>query len=225
MPNLVFVFVVQVAFVASATAQPVGPRHRLEASVGGLWITGAEMGTEVAELRANRVPPAPFALFTTETRQAATAGFDVRIGYWLTRVIAVEGGFAYMRPELQTRISGDAEGAAPLNVGDDIDQYFIDASVVWLFERFRFMGQTVPFVSGGGGYLRQLHEGQTLVETGQVYNVGGGLRHWLRTSSTGWMRGLGVRFDGRVYILVDGVQFENRRKTHGALSGMLFITF
>ena len=35
--------------------------------------------------------------------------------------------------------------------------------------------RTPFFVSGGAGYLRQLHEEQTLVETGWSSYVGGGL--------------------------------------------------
>ena len=37
-----------------------------------------------------------------------------------------------------------------------------------------------PFVAGGAGYLRQLHEDRTLAETGQIYYAGGGARYWLR---------------------------------------------
>jgi hypothetical protein len=215
------------AFARPAAAQsPADARrsHRFEVTVGGLWLSAADVGGEVAELRANRVPPAPFRLFTTETHADAAPGVDARLGFWLTRDFAVEAGFVFARPPLETRITADAEGAAALTVSEDVDQYFIDANVVWLVDRFRFW-QLVPFVSGGAGYLRQLHEGRTLVETGQVYHVGGGLRHWLRMTDRGWIRGMGVRFEGRAYVLADGVQLEDRPRTHGAFSGSLFVTF
>jgi hypothetical protein len=163
-------------------------------------------------------------LFTTDTRADAAPGVDGRIGFWLTRDLAVEGGFVYARPPLDTRITADAEGAPALTVSEDFDQYFVDANVVWLVNRFRFW-ELVPFVSGGAGYLRQLHEGRTLVETGQVYNVGAGLRHWFRMTDRGWIRGMGVRLEGRAYVLVDGVQLEDRPRTHGAFSGSFFVTF
>jgi hypothetical protein len=199
-------------FAVPAMAQsPADGRraHRFEATVGGLWLSGADLGGDVAELRANRVPPAPFQLFITDARADAAPGVDARLGFWLTRDIAVEGGFVFARPPLETRITGDAEGAPALAVSEDVDQYFIDANVVWLVDRFRFW-ELVPFVSGGAGYLRQLHEGRTLVETGQVYHVGGGVRHWLRMTDRGWIRGMGVRLEGRA---------------HGAFSGSFFVTF
>ena len=200
-------------------------RHRFEVSIGGIWLGGAALGSDRAELRANSIPVGPFSLFTTDTHANGAPGFDGRIAYWLTRSLAIEGGFTRSEPELRTRISGDAEGAAALTVEEQIDQYFIDASAVWLIERFRFRQRTAPFVSAGVGYLRQLHEGRTLVETGQVYHVGGGLRHWLRVRERGWIRALGVRIDGRAYVLVDGVQFDDGPRTHGAFSGSFFVTF
>jgi hypothetical protein len=212
------------ALSASAQTRATGQRHRFEASIGGLWLGGATLGSNQADLRANRVPPGSFRLFTTDTRAAGTGGFDARVSYWLTRSLAVEGGFVRVTPELRTRISADAEGAAALTVAERIDQYFVDAGALWLLEKFRFRARTVPFVSGGAGYLRQLHEGRTLVETGQVYHAGGGLRHLIR-SDMGWIRAVGARFDARVYVLVDGVQFEERPRTHGAVSASMFFTF
>jgi hypothetical protein len=208
--------------VAQTTA--TGQRHRLEASVGGLWIGGGALGTTDAELRANRTPPSPFRLFTTESDAAAAGGFDLRVGYWLTEALAVEFGVVRTRPDIETRVSNDAEGAAAITLAEQLDQYFIDASVVWALDRFRVGDRTVPFLSAGGGYLRQLHEGRTLVETGQVYHVGGGIRHQLFAGLKG-IRAVGVRVDGRLYVLVDGVQLEERARRHGAVTGALFLTF
>jgi hypothetical protein len=198
-------------------------RDRFEASVGGLWIGGAGMGSTQAELRANNLTPTPFRLFSAETNAAAAPGFDARFGYWLTRSMGIEAGFVRVRPELRTRITADAESAPALTVAERIDQYFIDANVIWLLDGFRFR-RTVPFVSGGAGYLRQLHEGRTLVEGGQVYQAGGGVRHALM-SDVSWIRTVGVRLQGRVYVLVNGVQLEDRPRTHGAFSASVFVTF
>lgn len=221
----VTVLLVHHAYVPPASAQPsTSPRHRFEVSIGGLWIGSADLGSARAELRANSVTPEPFSLFTTDTRSASAGGFDGRVGYWLTRSIALEAGFVRSQPQLRTSITGDAEGAAALTVTERLDQYFVDGGVVWLLEKFRFRERTVPFVSGGAGYLRQLHEGRTLIATGQVYHAGGGLRHQL-AGNLRWIRALGARLDGRVYVLVDGVQLEDAPRTHGALSGALFVTF
>ena len=214
--------------LGGALAAAQGPadvqRHRFEAAAGGVWLGGASLGAGDAELRGNRVPADEFRLFSADTRAMAAPGFDARVGFWLTRTMAVEGGLVIARPVLRTSITSDVEGAPPLEVEERLDQYFFDGSVVLLLDALRF-GATVPFVSGGAGYLRQLHEGRTLVESGQVYHAGGGLRHWLRTRRTGRLRGFGVRVDGRLYVLASGVRLEDGPRTHGALSGALFVTF
>jgi hypothetical protein len=219
------------AWMAIVAATPAAqtaadrPVRRFEAAAGALWLNGAALGSGDAVLRANQVPGGDFTLFATETRAAAAPGFDARLGYWLTRTVALEAGFAFMQPALRTRITSDAEGAAGLTVEERLDQYFIDASVVVLLDALRFRERTVPFVSAGAGYLRQLHEGLTLVETGQVYHGGAGIRHWLRRRDAGFARALGLRVDGRVYVLARGVRLEDGPRTHGAISGAVFVTF
>ena len=220
---VVAVLATLVAQPAFAQRRPITSRDRVEASIGGLWIGGAALGSGEANLRANNVTPTPFRLFTTETNAAAAPGLDARVGYWITRSIAVEAGFVHARPELRTSVSGDAEGVAALDVRERIDQYFIDANVVGRLEQFSFRRMT-PFVSGGVGYLRQLHEGRTLVETGRVYQVGGGIRHPF-LNDVGWIRTVGLKLHGRVYVLTDGVQLEDRARTHGAISGGVYLTF
>jgi hypothetical protein len=199
--------------------------RRFEASVGGLWLGGAELGAGDAELRRNNIPTSEFPLFSAGTRMDAAPGFDGRVAFWLTRALAVEAGFVMTRPVVRTRISDDAEDAEALTVEEDLDQYFVEAAGVLLLDRFRIGDRTIPFVSGGAGYLRQLHEGRVLVETGQVYHLGGGLRHWLRVRDRGFLRAAGLRLDARAYFLANGFVLEEGARPHGSISGALFLTF
>jgi hypothetical protein len=211
---------------APAAAQAPGDRpvHRVEVSVGALWVAGGELGAGTAVLRANQVPQAPFTLFSVDTRVTSSPGFDGRIGFWLTRSLVVEGGFVYAQPAIRTRVSGDVEGAEAIDLEENLDQYFIDASASLLLDRLALWA-FVPFVQAGGGYLRQLHEGRTLVESGQVYHVGGGVRRWLRVRDRGFIHALGVRVDGRAYVLRNGFSIADGPRSHGAISGALFVTF
>jgi hypothetical protein len=210
---------------ASAQGTASDNRHRIEATIGGLWLGGAGMGSAQADLRSNNATaPAPFRLFSTESTMAGAGGFDGRVAYWITRTLAVEAGFVRVQPDLRTEISGDAETGSSFTVAERLDQYFIDANVVWLVERLRFRQRTVPFVSGGAGYLRQLHEGRTLVETGRVYEIGGGVRHEL-AGRLSFIRSLGLRLHGRAYFLEDGFQLEDEGRTQGAFSGAVYIVF
>jgi hypothetical protein len=200
------------------------PSHRFDVSVGALWLGGSPLGSDQAQLRANRVQPAPFSLFGADTRIEPAAAFDGRIGFWLTRWLVVEGGLVYSKPSVRTRVFADAEGAEALTVAERLDQYFIDVSGVLLIDRLEVAG-FVPYVTGGAGYLRQLHEGRLLVETGQLFHGGGGVRRWLTLRERGFIRAVGVRVDGRVYALVNGFEFDDEARPHGAISAAMFVTF
>jgi hypothetical protein len=223
-----FLLVAMLVSAASAMAQTADerPTQRIEAAAGGLWLGGASLGSSPADLRGNRTgTAAPFTLFTTESRFGSAPGFDVRVGYGLTKAFVVEFGLAYSRPEVRTRIANDVENVPELTVAEPVQQYFFDGSVVMLLDRFAIGGRTVPFMSGGAGYLRQLHEGQTLVQSGQVYHLGGGIKHWLALRDRGFVRGAGIRVDGRLYLLVKGIELEERVRPQGAISGSFFLTF
>jgi hypothetical protein len=211
----------------SASAQTAAERapHRFEASIGGMWLGGGGIGAADAELRRNAIPTTDFPIFGTDTDVHGSPGFDARVAYWLTRSIALEAGFVMTVPVVETRVTGDIEDAGDLTLEEDLDQYFVEASAVLMLDRFHLGSRTVPFVSGGAGYLRQLHEGQTLIETGQVYHVGGGIRHWLRLRDSGFLRAAGLRVDARVYLLANGFAFDDGARPHGAITGALFLTF
>jgi hypothetical protein len=217
--------------VASASV-PVGaqtaserPAHRFEVSLGAAWLAGADLGSRDADLRGNAIPTNDFTLFSADTRVEATPGFDGRAAFWLTRSLAAEAGFVVTRPPVRTRVAGDIEDADDLTLEEDLDQYFIEASAVFLLDRFAIGDRAVPFVSGGAGYLRQLHEGRTVIETGQVYHVGGGIRYWLGLGDTGLIRAWGLRADARAYFLANGFSLEDGARPHGAITASLFVTF
>jgi hypothetical protein len=211
---------------AAAAQSPADnrPVRRLEVAVGGGLFGGAALGEEDANLRANSAGSEPFRLFATESVLTRAPGLDVRAAWSLSRRYSVEGTFSFGRPELQTSISSDAEGAPPLVVVEWIDQYLIDAGLVVMLDELR-IGSIVPVVAGGVGYARQLHEGRTLIENGYFVHVGGGLRHWLFTRGRGLLKGAGLRGDARLVILDDAVAVDDSPRSHGAISGGLFVVF
>lgn len=211
---------------AGASAQTPAPRPlpRVELDLGAGLLGGAGAGSADANLRANDPARQPFRLFSTESRFARAPEFHVRAGLPLNPRLTVEGGLTVSRPDLSASISQDVEDAPPLTVSERIDQYFIDASVVFMLPELQF-GSVVPFAAAGAGYLRQLHEGQTLVEHGQVFHAGGGLKYWLLARAAGFVRAAGVRGDARAYFMREGVSFEARPRPHMAISGSVFVGF
>ncbi len=198
---------------------------RVELELGGGLFGGAGLGAGDADLRANEQARQPFRLFTADSRFVRAPAVHLRAAVPLGRHYGVEGGVTWGRPEIRTSLAADAEGAAALTSVERIDQYVFDASLVWMLEAFRLGERLIPFVSGGGGYLRQLHEGRTLVEHGQAYHAGGGVKYWLFTRTDGLVRSAGIRGDARVQLLRGGIAFEDRPRPHAAISGGLFVGF
>jgi hypothetical protein len=198
---------------AAPAAGPADPR--LELSAGALYLQGYSLGSRDATLTPNQPGGGSFTLFATSSDLEAVPGFDGRLAYNLTRTVQIEGGLVFGQPRVVTRISGDTESAPDVTATETLQQYIVEGGAVLLLRRIAFAGgRAVPFVSGGIGYLRQLHENNELVETGRSYQAGVGLKYWI---SAGRMR-LGVRGDARVYVLEDGFTLEETpsRRTFGA---------
>lgn len=210
-----------------ADAQTTEPRRvrRVEVDAGGGILRGADLGSADANLRASDPARRPLRLFSTGSRFASAPTFHVRAGFAFNRRIGVEGGLMVSHPDLRTSISADAEDAPAITIAERIDQYGIDAGVVVMLSELSLGGRTVPFVAAGAGYLRQLHEGQTLVEQGHAYHAGGGVKHWLLSRDRGFISAAGVRADARVYLMSGGIAFEDRLRPHVAISGSVFVTF
>lgn len=216
-----------VPVLASAqSAEPATLRaHRATVSGGVTWSGSYSIGSRNATLRTSAVgaAPPPFTLFSAASTVESIAGFEGRVGFTLTRSLAVEVGGTFVRPKVSIAISADPEAASQVLEGEELHQYVFDAAAVWQLP-FRFGRRARPFVSGGSGYLRQLHQGRTMVETGQIYYTGAGLRYWLR-GGDGIKRSLGLRADARATWRKDGIDFDNRTRRFPAISGFAFFEF
>jgi hypothetical protein len=163
-------------------------------------------------------------LFSTSSDLAAAGGIEGRIGVRLTRALQVEASSSYSRPQLRASVSGDIENAASAILVETIQQFTVDGGVVLHLDQWRFGGRAVPFVSAGAGYLRQLHEGNALVVTGQMYRVGGGATCLLMSRSSG-LKGFGIRGDLRAIVRTKGVAFDHRAHASPAAAGSVFLRF
>jgi len=214
------------------TASPRDPGRggAFELSVSALWLASSSLGSSTANLLSNSTSGSPYRLFTANATLDSTAGFEGRAGYHVTRMFAVEGGVTYSRPGVSFTVTNDAEGAAGFSsIGETLSQFFVDASlVVYPMRRGAMGGKLRPFVECGAGYLRELH-GQTSatstyssVETGQVYHVGGGARYYFQIRPSGFVKAVGLRFDGRYYFRNGGFTFDgSNAKTFGAGAGLV----
>jgi len=210
------------AWAPDAAAQDDVLVGHIELSGGAGIFGGAALGTRDADLRTTTANQ-PFRLFTASSRMAMGPLFDARLGVALSPRYAVEAHLGYGRPELRTELSSDAEGAPSITAVESVDQYVIDGGLVLHLGR---LGSGVrPFVTAGAGYLRQLHEGQVVVEDGTVFYAGGGLKYGLISRSQGLVKIVGLRGDARLNVLSGGIHVDDRVRRHVAVSGGVFVVF
>lgn len=209
--------------VSTARAQTaLEERGRFEVALGPLWVGRAAFGRADATETASS--GGRFPLFSTSSELAAAPGLEARVGIRFARRLQVEASSSYRRPQLRATISGDVENAARIAVAESIQQFTFDGALVLQLARWRFGRGGLPFVSAGAGYLRELHEGSTLVATGRVCHVGGGVKYLL-TSRDAKLKGVGVRGEVRALMRTRGVAFDTGVHASPAVAGSVFVRF
>jgi len=221
--------VMLVPAVAGAQAGSPPRKHGFELSVGVIGVGPIDFGTTAADLIGNSPSGPPSTLFRASSSIGSGVGVDARVGFNVTRALALEGGFVWTRATLESRITSDVEGVPNVTVAQDLDTYFIEASALWHVNGARFAaGRGIPFLSGGAGYLRQLDDDAMLTsESGRVYHAGGGVKYMLVERRRGFVRGLGLRGDARAYLRDGGVELEEDapRRTTWGLSAAMMVRF
>lgn len=210
----------------SAPADPALRAWRPVVSLAGTWLGAQALGRVDATTRRATVgatTPAPFGLFSTDSTLGGAAGGEVAITVPVTRHWAVSVRGATARPTLSTAISADAEGAPNVAATEQVADYAVDVAV--LYQLPRVGGRRArPYLAVGGGYLRQLHEDNTLVETGRTWHGGAGLRWWLRGGDRG-ARPIGLTGELRWVWRTDGIAFSDGARTAPAAAVAVFVGF
>lgn len=209
----------------SASAAPALRPWRPVLALGGGWLGAQSLGGVEAVTRGAVVgSTAPaFRLFTTESTLRASPFGEVTLTLPLTRVLAVSVRGAAGRPTLSTAISGDAEGAPAATATEAIADYTVDVALAYQLPRWGGR-RARPYVTAGGGYLRQLHEDNALVETGRTWHGGAGLRWWLRGGGAG-TRPVGLTGELRWVWRRDAIAFVSGARSAPAAAVSLFAGF
>jgi hypothetical protein len=193
----------------------------IEISGGVLWSQGFDLGSAAAALTRNPTTgSSPFPLFNSDTQLDPAPGALARVGVYLSRRVSLEGGIQYSRPRLSTRLSGDAEGADAVTVSETLTRYVFDGALVVHLPAFAG-GHGVPFLTGGAGYIRELHEGNELVDTGTQYHAGAGVKFWFGEMR----RRFGIRADVGVDVRDGGFDFKEGRRTVPTAGASLLYLF
>jgi hypothetical protein len=194
---------------------------RLEVAVGGTWIGQQSLGSATATETTSTVGTQP--LFNTSSTLAGSPAVEGRVGWRIARALMAEAEASYGRPEIAVAISNDFEGAGAVTAAERIQQYTIGGALVYSLPIHA--SRATPFVSAGAGYLRQLHENATLVQTGRYYQVGGGFTMLLASRPRATVKAMGLRADARLIVRVDGVAFDAAAHVAPAAGASLFVRF
>jgi hypothetical protein len=165
----------------------------LEVSGGVAYSAGYDLDSVSAEETRNTGGgTGPFVLFSATSRAEPAAGLQGRVGVYLAPSVSVEGGVLFARPMISTLLTDDAESAPDVTATETLTRLVFNGSLVLHLTGMSFAdGKAVPFVLGGGGLIRELHEKNEVVETGHEYHAGAGLHVWFGAGK----RRTGIRGD------------------------------
>lgn len=180
---------------------------------GGLRLVGAMPFGRVDAVETGSSGQ-PVTLFTTESELSASAGWHMLAAKRLGQDWQVEATIARQRVELVTQVNNDVEDAAPSRASEPISHWQLEGGVRWTPARGRLTSSLALFATAGAGYVRQLHSGRTLVESGRSIYVGAGAE---RALWRGHRNVLAGRLEGRAVWLAKGVAFDDRYRVAPAL--------
>jgi hypothetical protein len=191
------------SIAAPAPVQAQGVAPRIEVVVGPRWTAGLNLASgDANELTSSG---SEFRLFTASTTLARATSFDARFSVRVTERLRGLVSGTYGKPTLRISINNDIENAAAITATERLQQYAVRGGASWLLvagSRF------APFVVGEVGYLRELHDEQTLVQTGRVIEIGGGATYPLVSNARGPFGQVGARVDVRAVLRSKGAALD-----------------
>ena len=195
---------------------------RFEIAAGASWIGSLSLGSRDANETTSTLTTAR--LFSSSATLAGAPAVDGRVGVRLTRSLMVEGEASFSQPEIRVEITNDVEaGSVTVMPTERTQQFTVGGGLVW-YVPVR-TSRIAPFLAGGGGYLRQLHETATLVVTGRYYQFGGGVVYPLTSRSAARLKATGLRLEAGALIRVNGVAFDSAAHLTPAAGASFFIRF
>jgi hypothetical protein len=198
---------------------------RLELAAGGEWTGPLSLGDSPANAR--RANGGDFLLFDTDTELRAGRTVTGRVGVMLAGPLQLGVAAAYGTASLTTTVTSDVEIPQDVSVRESVRHLSIEGGLAMYLAGEPHARRFAPFVSGGAGYLRELHEGRTLIETGRIYYAGAGASFLLsQGASPRAIKAFGVRVEGRGQWRQRGIAFDaDALSVVPALRGDVFVRF
>jgi hypothetical protein len=201
---------------ATAAAQP-----RLDVTISGARWDGYRLDRGRATITGPQTPTgSPVTLFDTDARIQPGPGAELRLGWRVFRGVYAEATGGLGVNAIEARVSGDIEQAPAIVVSSTLTQITIEGGALVEVATLRVLGgNLVPFVAGGGGYLRQVHDDRILIETGRTMYGGAGVK-WRSAAvkPRGLVQRLMFRADARFVSRSEGVDVDDERRNYITVS-------
>jgi hypothetical protein len=193
---LITVLMLSAAIPVAAQAQP----RKIELAIGAL----ASGASSASVTRAELIDSAgnPVTLFEATHRTSVGVGVDAGLLYRWRPAIAVELSGSWTRPDLETRISDDFEGADDTALSLGMHRFSAELAAVRHFGR---RGAAEPYVRAGVGWFRELTTDRALVDDGLTGHAAAGLKYWVREGRRGLFGHLALRTDVRLVMRRGGL--------------------
>lgn len=211
---------------SSSARGEAGRGRSFEITIGAEFLTPQALGTGTATMVSNNQTGTPYTYFVVTGTRTVAPAFRGRLGYNITSTLTIEGGVVASRATVEGAVSSDAENVAGLTVTERLTQLFVDVSVLAHLRNMAFSaGSGVPFLEAGVGYLRQAHEGNAAINTGQIAHFGGGVTYMFSRRPESRLTGLGFRADARLYVPRKSYTFGGSQQVFAAVGGSLVFAF
>lgn len=195
--SLVTLVMLPVVMPLAAQAQTA----RLEFAVGAAVSGASSAGSTRADLLDSAGNPVT--LFEATHRTSVGVGVDAGLLYRLRPRLALEFSGSWTRPDLETKIGGDFEGADDTTLSLGMHRFSAEVATVRHFNR---RGAAEPYVRAGVGWFRELTTDRALVDDGLAGHVGAGFKYWVRDGQPGWLGQIALRAEGRLVMRHGGIE-------------------
>jgi hypothetical protein len=220
--SCVWALVLTVAACTECLAQ-TGLPGRLEIGGGVAWLGSASLGD--ADATETTGAGGQSTIFKTSTSLAASVALRLNAGYKMTDAFEVEGLASFGKPRLKTSVTNDIENASSVTVEETLSEYMFGGGLLWYLPIKQLPPRARIFIAGQVSYVRQLHEGNTLAETGREYELEGGLKMYFPRQAASGLKGFGIRADAGLAVRTHGVFFDDRARYSPAVTGSVFVRF
>ena len=218
------ILVIAAALCAGALLAPqtAAAQPRLDVTISGSWWDGYDLGQRRAAITGPQTPTgSPVTLFDADVAIRPGPGAELRLGWRVFNGVYAEATGGVGMNTLEAHVHDDIEHAPAMTASSSLTQITIEGGALIELPTWRLSnGNLVPFVAGGGGYLRQVHEDRVLVETGQTLYAGGGVK-WQSAvvKPQRFVQRLLLRGDLRFVTRTGGVDVEDVRRHYITVSG------